>query len=101
MECREHSHERAFHHWFGGHGQRHQPGRKKKKLDDKLAIDTSWVLGNYKLETDAMVQSTLQGTLQGTSQVYGKNLMAVLQDVATAVDAGQTASRDLAPGTKK
>ena len=36
----------------------------KKKLADKLAIDTSWVLGNYKLETDAMVQSTLQGTLR-------------------------------------
>ena len=64
----------------------------KKKLADKLAIDTAKVLGNYNLETDAVVQGTLQG--------YGKNLMAVLQDVATAVDAGQTASRDLAQETK-
>ena len=64
----------------------------KKKLADKLAIDTAKVLGNYNLETDAMVQGTLQG--------YGKNLMAVLQDVAAAVDAGQTASKNLALETR-
>ena len=59
----------------------------RKKLADKLTIDAAKVLGNYNLEPDAMVKGTLQG--------YGKNLIAVFQDVAAAVDAGQTASKDL------
>ena len=64
----------------------------KKKLANKLAIDAAKVLGNYNLEADAMVQGTLQG--------YGKNLTAVLQDVAAAVDTGKTASKNLAQETK-
>ena len=64
----------------------------KKKLANKLAIDAAKVLGNYNLEADAIVQGTLQG--------YGKNLTAVLQDVAAAVDTGKTASKNLAQETK-
>ena len=64
----------------------------KKKLANKLAIDAAKVLGNYNLEADAMVQGTLLG--------YGKNLTAVLQDVAAAVDTGKTASKNLAQETK-
>ena len=64
----------------------------KKKLADKLAMGTAKVLGNYNLETDAMVQGMLQG--------YGKNQMPVLQDVAASVDAGQTASKNLALETR-
>ena len=64
----------------------------KKKLANKLAIDAAKVLGNYNLEADAIVQGTLQG--------YGKNLTAVLQDVAAAVDTGKTASKNLSQETK-
>ena len=63
------------------------PEAARKKLADKLAIDAAKILGNYNTETDAMVKGTLQG--------YGKNLIAVFQDVAAAVDAGKTASKDL------
>lgn len=59
----------------------------RRKLADKLAVDATKLLGNYNLEADAMVKGTLQG--------YGKNLIAVFQDVAAAVDAGKTASKDL------
>ena len=63
------------------------PEAARKKLADKLAIDAAKILGNYNTETDAMVKGTLQG--------HGKNLIAVFQDVAAAVDAGKTASKDL------
>ena len=63
------------------------PDAARKKLADKLAIDAAKILGNYNTEADAMVKGTLQG--------YGKNLIAVFQDVTAAVDAGKTASKDL------
>ncbi len=60
----------------------------RKKLADALGLEAAKVLGNYNTETDAVVKGTLQG--------YGKNLIAVLQDVTSAVAAGRTESRDLA-----
>lgn len=63
-----------------------------KKLAALLAVDNAKILGNYNAESDAVVKGTLQG--------YAKNLTLVLQDVATAVAAGRTASRDLQFETK-
>ena len=63
-----------------------------KKLAALLAVDNAKILGNYNAESDAIVKGTLQG--------YAKNLTLVLQDVASAVAAGRTASRDLQLETK-
>jgi hypothetical protein len=60
----------------------------RKKLADALAVDVAKVLSNYNLEADAMVKGTLEG--------YSKNTTVVLQDLASAVAAGRTASKDLA-----
>ena len=63
-----------------------------KKLAALLAVDSAKIVGNYNAESDAVVKGTLQG--------YAKNLTRVLQDVAGAVAAGRTASRDLQLETK-
>ena len=63
-----------------------------RKLAGLLAIDSAKILGNYNAESDAVVKGTLQG--------YARNLTLVLQDVATTVAAGRTASRDLQVETK-
>jgi hypothetical protein len=64
----------------------------RKKLADLLAVDSAKVLTNFNTETDAVVKGMLQG--------YAKNLTVVLQDVAAAVAAGRTASRDLQAETR-
>jgi len=64
----------------------------RKKLADFLNVDSAKVLTNFNTETDAVVKGILQG--------YSKNFTVVLQDLAAAVAAGRTASRDLQAETK-
>ncbi len=64
----------------------------RKKLADLLTVDSAKVLTNFNLEPDAVTRGMLQG--------FSKNLTVVLQDLATAVAAGRTASRDLQAETR-
>jgi hypothetical protein len=64
----------------------------RKKLADFLNVDSAKVLTNFNTETDAVVKGILQG--------YSKNFTVALQDLAAAVAAGRTASRDLQAETK-